>query len=114
MPQGLAQQDMVGTYRGEPFGTLTLKADGTYALDDWAHYDDLKGKYQHSGATDGVWKLAISEHVEGMPYDTPLTLRSADPSKGGGSFYVSGSRQKPRIAKYSGDPDECRLYEFNR
>ncbi|RLU83042.1 hypothetical protein CTZ27_29090 [Streptomyces griseocarneus] len=105
---------MVGTYWGEPFGTLILRADGTYAVDDWADYDSVKGKYQHSGATDGAWKLSVPEHVEGTPYDTALTLHSPDPNKGGGAFYVSGSRQKPRIAMYAGDPDECRLYEFKR
>ncbi|MEU8581703.1 hypothetical protein [Streptomyces abikoensis] len=114
MPQGLTQQDLVGTYRGAPFGTLTLKADGTYALDDWATYDMIKEKYQHWGASSGKWNLAVSGHVDGRSYDKALKLQPVDPKQGGGEFFVSGTREKPHILDYAGDPDECRLYEFKR
>lgn len=111
IPQGLTAQDMVGTYRGKPFGTLTVRADGTFTASDWADYDIPLG-FEHLGVLDGVWKLRVPvEHTRDGGDEEAVVLH--DPAgKAGGSFYITGSRQRPRLYRYAGDPDECTFHEF--
>ncbi|GHF51725.1 hypothetical protein GCM10010218_36710 [Streptomyces mashuensis] len=111
-PAGLTQADLVGTYEGHPWGTLTVRADGTFEVDDMPGRDmqDIADpRVVHLGARRGSWTL-----------DGPLTIGDGrDRNKsihlnGAGGFDISGTRERPVLYNFVGDPDMCRLIVLNK
>ncbi|MBZ6474992.1 hypothetical protein [Streptomyces griseocarneus] len=108
---------MVGTYKADPFGTVTLRADGTFSASDWPEFnypDDPK----HTGGGSGTWKLTPEDKVIGMDDDITLSFtggkqvwnRDFEQPDRKFSFGVTGSREKPRIYRFTTDPDICELH----
>ncbi|MEU2871624.1 hypothetical protein ABZ769_20815 [Streptomyces olivoreticuli] len=119
-PAGLTRQDMVGTYRADPFGTVTLMDNGTFSVTDWPEFD-YPSKPKHAGGGTGTWELVPEAKIIGMDDDIRLSFMGkqfwdSDFSRWEDSFEfgVTGSRQKPRIYRFTTDPDICELHTLRR
>ncbi|MBC2878880.1 MULTISPECIES: hypothetical protein [Streptomyces] len=116
-PAGLTRQDMVGTYRADPFGTLTLKSDGTFEVSDWPEFDYPNDPKHTDWAAAGTWALQPERKTSGMRDDLELSFTgnrywNSDFSKWQSDFTfdVTGKRQKPRLYRFTTDPDVCELH----
>ncbi|MEV8475830.1 hypothetical protein [Streptomyces sp. NPDC051173] len=116
-PAGLTRQDMVGSYKADPFGTVTLKADGTFTASDWPAFNHPSNP-KHTGAVSGTWRLNPLDKVIGMDDDIQLSLTGGKQVWDSTfrdwrtvfSFSATGSREKPRIYRFTTDPDICELH----
>ncbi|MEV4872223.1 hypothetical protein [Streptomyces syringium] len=116
-PAGLTREDMVGSYKADPFGTITLRADGTFHASDWPEFD-YPNKPKHTGGGTGTWMLTPKNEVVGMDDDLKLDFTDGKQvwnndfqhTAGGFSFGVTGSREKPRIYRFTTDPDICEFH----
>lgn len=118
-PDGLANRDLVGTYRDAAGRSVSLKGDGTFTTTGWP--TDLEGAEGPPELRDGngTWELTSTDSDD---YPISLTFhRISDywnSSEEGGYYgtglYVDGSRQVPRLYEYRGDPDVCDLNRFKR
>ncbi|MFI0740914.1 hypothetical protein ACH4PU_22930 [Streptomyces sp. NPDC021100] len=115
-PAGLIRQDMVGTYRADPFGTLTLKSDGTFEAGDWPEFDYPKNP-KHTGRAVGTWTLQPERKTSGTRDDLELSFTGSrywdsdfSEWRNHFSFDVTGNRQKPRLYRFTTDPDVCELH----
>ncbi|MFE0173335.1 hypothetical protein ACFWZ2_13530 [Streptomyces sp. NPDC059002] len=114
---------MVGTYRADPFGTVMLKDDGTFSATDWPEFDYPQDPERAGGGT-GTWKLTPEADAVGtMDDDIELSFKSKrfrDSDFGsrrdafGFGFAVAGSREKPRMYRFTTDPDVCELHTLRR
>lgn len=115
-PAGLTREDMVGNYKADPFGTITLRPDGTFQASDWPEFD-YPEKPKRTGGGTGAWTLTPKEEVVGMD-DLELDFTDGKQvwnhnfhhADGGFSFGVTGSREKPRIYRFTTDPDICEFH----
>ncbi|MFF4161588.1 hypothetical protein [Streptomyces sp. NPDC001678] len=117
-PAGLTRQDMPGTYKADPFGTITLRADGTFSASDWPEFN-YPNKPKHTGGGSGTWELKPESKVSGI-IDNGLGLTFTDGKQVQDHqfdhqssefwFGVTGSREKPRIYRFTTDPDICELH----
>ncbi|MEU9982099.1 hypothetical protein [Streptomyces sp. NPDC050856] len=120
-PRGLTAQDLVGTYEGSPFGTLTIAADGTFTVSDWPHPDDDPVSEESRRVADGKgsWKL-FPEREGGSDMALLFSMLSGvwQSRLGGGAFgsdlNVTGTRSDPRLYEFAGDPDVCDFHSFVR
>jgi len=99
-PEGLVDQDLVGTYRGTGGTALTLKGDGSFTATGLPTDPDT-GTEIAVGSNAGNWKLSPADGN-----DWPVALDFAKISYGTG-FFVSGDRQDPHLYDFIGDPDMC-------
>lgn len=121
-PAGLTRQDMVGTYKADPFGTITLRADGTFQAGDWPEFN-YPHSPKHTGGGSGTWKLEPESKTSGST-DDGLGLTFTDGKQvwnhdfdhwtNGFGFGVTGSREKPRMYRFTTDPDICELHTLRR
>ncbi|MCA6091001.1 hypothetical protein LE181_02280 [Streptomyces sp. SCA3-4] len=70
-PAGLTNQDMVGTYKADPFATVTLRGDGTFSASDWPEFN-YPNKPKHTGGA----TLAAITHSH-TPFEQYHALRLA-------------------------------------
>ncbi|MEV7522305.1 hypothetical protein [Streptomyces sp. NPDC091371] len=101
--------DLVGSYTGDPRGSLTLAADGTLSVTDWT--DDM----HRPGAGDtfpilattgkGTWSLEPNPSDELMEVDVALDTQHG--GRHGVSLGITGTRQGPKLHHVLGDPDNC-------
>ncbi|WP_438489198.1 hypothetical protein [Streptomyces sp. S186] len=112
---------MIGTYRADPFGTVTLKEDGTFSATDWPEFNYPK-KPKHGGHGSGTWKLRPAAKNSLMS-DDDVNLSFTDKQfldgdfqdqRSSFSFGVTGSRVKPRMYRFVTDPDICELHTLRR
>jgi hypothetical protein len=109
-PSGLTAADMVGTYEGKPFGRLTLAADGTFTVqglpDPYA--PEIPASSPLIAAGHGTWTLEPEKRLEDLALNFAML---GAPSAG---FSVAGSREKPRMYQFAGDPDICEFHTVRR
>lgn len=126
-PAGLTREDLTGTYKADPFGRIELRADGTFTASDWPEFNHPY-KAKHAGGGAGFWELNPAEKVIGMDDDIRLSfeeeegvgasavtpISDARALREGASFSIAGTREKPRMYRYAGDPDICELHVLER
>ncbi|MEU7582253.1 hypothetical protein AB0B50_32245 [Streptomyces sp. NPDC041068] len=119
-PAGLTAEDLTGTYRGHPMGSLTLKGDGTFTVTDWpdfasrnrlADWPDPEIKLL---SRKGTWRLAPKR--DDVERDITFTFDDGDSHSGynSPSYDIAGSKDDPRIYDIVGDPDVCDFHTFER
>ncbi|MFI9237036.1 hypothetical protein [Streptomyces sp. NPDC053079] len=109
---------MIGTYSADPFGTVTLMDDGTFSATDWPEFH-YPNRPKHVGGGSGTWELMPEEKAAGLKSDLELTfsgkhLQDADfhnaRDSEGSHFGVAANREKPRIYRFTTDPDIRELH----
>ncbi|MEV1023801.1 hypothetical protein [Streptomyces sp. NPDC050264] len=117
-PAGLTASDLLGDWRGDPAGDLTLRADGSFtATRDWpdaAPFDGLPQE-ERRAVTTGTWELGDPDGLGGnLGLSFPAT--SADPGRGRylAPYDVSGTRAHPTLYTYTDDPDLCEFHTLRR
>ncbi|MBB5119638.1 hypothetical protein AF335_27995 [Streptomyces eurocidicus] len=125
-PAGLTREDLIGAYKADPFGRFELRADGTFTASDWPEFN-YPYSAKHLGGGTGRWKLNSQGDVIGMDDDIELSFDEEDTGgatatpvssvsarESGAHFSVAGTREKPRMYRYTGDPDICELHVLRR
>ncbi|MFI9230117.1 hypothetical protein [Streptomyces rimosus] len=123
-PAGLTREDLVGSYRADPFGAVELKADGTFTATDWPDFEKSHIDPAHVGGVTGKWQLEPEDQRIGTDSDVHLTFRGTGEAGRSGvpgigasektaysrGFSVAGSRSQPRLYRFATDPDICTFH----
>ncbi len=114
-PSGITSADLVGGYAASDGGTLQLSDDGTFIATRITDPDaDANDTDPQPLAGPGSWKLLAPDSSQ-----DDIDVRFAAPSGNYPSgldttLDIGGSRTKPILYWYVGDPDSCDLYQLNR
>ncbi|WP_433074212.1 hypothetical protein ACQP1P_26970 [Dactylosporangium sp. CA-052675] len=108
-PDGVAEADLIGTYETRDGARLELQAGGSLVATALAT-EFMGGSLNLSGP--GEWSLQSAGGSQG---DITLRLTSDGRPRSHHTYLdISGTRERPWLYWYDGDPDVCELYRFDR
>ncbi|MEU1145700.1 hypothetical protein ACFYO9_22190 [Streptomyces sp. NPDC005863] len=113
-PAGLSAADLVGSWRGDPLGTLRLAADGTFTAEDWPVLEDFEkiSKTTKGISGKGTWSVerGMGDDKDDRDLDLQFDFTGELPDGLLNGYDIAGEKDSLRVYTYSGDPDLCEFH----
>jgi hypothetical protein len=110
-PAGIVASDLIGAYRDSRNGGLViLETETAFAASELEGWEWDAGREMTTSGV-GSWGLQPSSDDELV---ADLSFTEHDGPATDLSLQIAGSRDKPMLWYYSGDPDSCRMHELKR